>query len=137
MGKKTKYYAIGSPEGLAEARCRIAEAKRIGAEELDIGRYVNFLGFVEHERMPAYYAQADLLVLPSRREGFPLVLPEAMASGLPVVATTVGGVPEIVTDSETGLLVPPENPRALSEAINSLLNDPDRMKAMGIRGRKG
>ncbi len=105
------------------------------AEELDLSPSVRFLGFVEHDEMPEQYARADVFVLPSRREGFPLVLPEALASGLPVVATGVGGVPEIIADGETGLLVAPEDPHALAEAINSLLSDPERMKSMGMKGR--
>ena len=106
------------------------------AEELNMHRYVKFLGFIEHDKMPAYYAQADLFVLPSRRESFGLVLAEAMACGLPVVATTAGAIPEVVEDGVTGLLVPPDDPEALAGAMNSLLGDPAKMKAMGAQGRE-
>lgn len=111
------------------------EQYRALADELNVSRYVNFLGLLEHDRMPAYYAQADLFVLPSRRESFGLVLAEAMACGVPVVATTAGAIPEVVEDGVTGLLVPPDDPEALAQAITSLLSDPDRMKAMGTRGK--
>jgi glycosyltransferase involved in cell wall biosynthesis len=106
------------------------------ARTLQIMDQVHFLGHVEHGKLPAHYAKADLLVLPSRMESFGLVLVEAMACGLPVVATRVGGIPEVVEDGVTGLLVPPNDPEALAEGINSLLEDPDRMKAMGARGRE-
>ena len=106
------------------------------AQTLGIEEEVHFLGFVDPTKMPVHYASADLFVLPSARESFPLVLLEAMASGLPVVATTVGGVPEMVLEGETGLLVPPNDPEALAEAINSLLAEPARMRAMGAKGRE-
>jgi glycosyltransferase involved in cell wall biosynthesis len=112
------------------------EQYRTLAETLNIRDYVRFLGFIEHDEMPQHYAQADLFVLPSRRESFGLVLAEAMACGLPVVATTAGAIPEVVEDGVTGVLVPPDDPRALAKAINSLLSDPERMNAMDINGRK-
>jgi glycosyltransferase involved in cell wall biosynthesis len=86
--------------------------------------------------MALQYATADLFTLPSRMENFPLVLLEAMASGLPVAATAVGGVPELVVHGETGLLVPPNDPDALADAINDLLDDPEEMEEMGARGRQ-
>jgi glycosyltransferase involved in cell wall biosynthesis len=106
------------------------------AQALGIAEAVEFLGFVEHSKMQPHYARAHVFVLPSVRESFPLVLLEAMATGLPVVATAVGGVPEMVVHGETGLLVPPNDPAALGEAINALLDDPPRMKAMGSRGKE-
>lgn len=106
------------------------------ARTLGIEHAVRFLGHVEHSRLPSYYSNADLFVLPSLREGFPLVLVEAMACGLPVVATRVGGIPEVVEEGLTGLLVPPNDSRALAEAVNSLLDDPQRMRSMGAKGRQ-
>jgi phosphatidylinositol alpha-1,6-mannosyltransferase len=105
-------------------------------QTLGIEEEVHFLGHVDHSKLPAHYASAHLFVLPSRMENFPLVLLEAMAGGLPVVATAVGGVPEMVVHGETGLLIPPNDPQALAEAINSLLDDPERMEAMGAKGRQ-
>jgi glycosyltransferase involved in cell wall biosynthesis len=104
------------------------------AGELGIREHVRFLGFVEHQQMPRQYQQVDLFVLPSRRESFGLVLAEAMACGLPVVATTAGAIPEVVEDGVTGVLVPPDDPEALANAVVSLLSDPQRMKAMGKAG---
>lgn len=104
------------------------------AERLGVSEKVRFLGFVEHEEMPRHYQQADLFVLPSRRESFGLVLAEAMACGLPVVATTAGAIPEVVEDGVTGVLVPPDDPEALASAVVSLLSNRPRMQAMGTAG---
>jgi glycosyltransferase involved in cell wall biosynthesis len=80
--------------------------------------------FVGHQRdLRPYYSLADLFVLPSYSEGSPNVILEAMAAGVPIVATTVGGVPETVQDQRTALLVPAGNPRALAGAIGRLLTD--------------
>jgi glycosyltransferase involved in cell wall biosynthesis len=106
------------------------------AQKLGVEGQVHFLGFVDPSEMSSQYATADLFALPSRMESFPLVLLEAMAGGLPVVATDVGGIPELVAHGETGLLVPPNDPDALADAINDLLDDPQTMERMGERGRQ-
>lgn len=80
-------------------------------------------------------ADADLFVLPSRAEGLPLSICEAMLAGLAVVATDVGSVREVVEDGVTGLLVPPDDAAALTAAIRTLLDDPARRAAMGTAGR--
>lgn len=103
------------------------------AEELGISASVHWLGF--REDVPDLLRLSDLLVLPSINEPFGRVLIEGMAVGLPVVATASGGVPEIVVDGQTGLLVPPEEVDALADAIASLLTDPTRARAMGAAGR--
>lgn len=86
--------------------------------------------------VPQVLQDLDILVLPSLWEGLPNVILEAMASGLPVVATGVGGVPEIVVDNVTGFLVPPRQPEALSNAILRLVRDPDLRNRMGQAGRQ-
>jgi len=78
----------------------------------------------------------DLFVLPSLYEGLPNVILEAMASGLPVVATAVDGTVELVEDCKTGYLVPPEEPEELVEKISALLSDAKRRKQFGLEGRK-
>jgi glycosyltransferase involved in cell wall biosynthesis len=78
---------------------------------------------------------ADLFVSPSWAESFPYVILEAMALGVPVVATRVGGVAEAVRDGDTGLLVPPRDAASLARAIGSLISDRDRADAMGARAR--
>jgi glycosyltransferase involved in cell wall biosynthesis len=84
--------------------------------------------------MALWYALASALVMPSHSEGSPNVLLEAMAAGLPVVATTVGGIPEIAAAGETALLVPPHNPQALARAICTIVNEPAAAAAMGQAG---
>lgn len=77
----------------------------------------------------------DMFCLPSRHEGRPLALLEAQAAGLPVVATTAGGVPRMVTDGDDGLLVAPGDVTGLATALRSLADDPDRRRSLGERGR--
>jgi glycosyltransferase involved in cell wall biosynthesis len=79
---------------------------------------------------------ADVVALPSRSEGFPQVPLHAMAAERPVVATRVGGTPEVVEDGGTGLLVPPEDPRALAEALRHLLATPALARRLGAAGRE-
>ncbi|CAN5762239.1 glycosyltransferase family 4 protein [soil metagenome] len=83
-----------------------------------------------------YLAALDVFVLPSLWEALPVAPIEALACGVPVVATSVGGVPEVVDDGATGLLVEPGRPEALAEALEALLRDPDRRRAMGKEGRR-
>jgi len=114
---------------------RADEYKKL-AKDLKIDKRVEFSGRVEHEKLPERYANADLFVFPSRRESFGLVLAEAMAAGLPVVSTKVGAIPEVVEDGEAGILVQPDDPRKFAEAVNTLLNNPEKMKTMGLKGRE-
>lgn len=85
--------------------------------------------------LKSLYATADLFVLPTLADCFPLAIQEAMAAGLPVIATDVGAINEAVRDGETGLLVPPGDVRALIAALNALTGDPTRRQTMGTRGR--
>jgi glycosyltransferase involved in cell wall biosynthesis len=101
---------------------------------LGLGGRVRFLGNVQN--VPALLADASLFVLPSLSEGISLTLLEAMARGLPVVATRVGGNPEVVIDGETGLLVPAQSPRELAAAIGRIAGDWDQGRQMGLAGRK-
>ena len=86
--------------------------------------------------VPALLRGADVFVLSSRWEGLPIVVIEAMLSGLPVVATDVGGVREVVVEGETGFLVPPQDPSALASALERLLGDAELRRQMGAAGRK-
>lgn len=103
------------------------------SKDLGLGDHVTFLGRVDD--VAALLGRAKMLVLPSRMEGISLTLLEAMARGLPCVATRVGGNPEVVVDGETGLLVPPEDPEALAHALQALWTDPQRAEALGRAGR--
>ena len=85
---------------------------------------VIFHGYISSkDELLALYDDSDIFLLPSLTEGIPKTLYEAMARGVPVIATAVGGIPEIIKDGENGLLVPPANPEALSEALLRLIND--------------
>ncbi|MFA6108632.1 MAG: glycosyltransferase [Candidatus Latescibacterota bacterium] len=104
------------------------------ARESDLGGAVAFPGIVEDVR--PWLAGLDLLVVPSRREGLGLVILEGMAMGIPVVASRVGGIPEVVVDGETGLLVEAGDPASLAAAALTLLADPERRRRMGRAGRQ-
>lgn len=88
------------------------------------------------DEAPELLRSLDLFVLPSQAEGISNTILEAMACGLPVVATEVGGNAELVVEGETGRLVPAHNPAALAAAIHSYVDDPDRMQAHGAAGRR-
>jgi glycosyltransferase involved in cell wall biosynthesis len=104
-------------------------------DRLKLGERVEFRDLPWGQRAADRLASFDLFVLPSRNEGFPVTIMEAMLAGLPVVTTDVGSVREAVIDGETGLIVPPEDPAALAAAISTLVDDPDRRVAMGRRAR--
>jgi N-acetyl-alpha-D-glucosaminyl L-malate synthase BshA len=101
--------------------------------DLGLTGQVAFLG--EQARMGPFFAQADLFLLPSAQESFGLAALEALASGVPVVATDVGGVSEVVRHGETGRLVPSSDPRAMAAAVVDLLADAPRRTAMGQAAR--
>ncbi|MBI2089971.1 MAG: glycosyltransferase family 4 protein [Deltaproteobacteria bacterium] len=95
---------------------------------------VEFLGFVTD--IPKFLSSVDLFVLPSLYEGLGISVLEAMAAGKPVVASQIGGIPEIVMDRVTGMLVPPQDPEALAGAISELLSHNGLRRMMGERGRE-
>lgn len=104
--------------------------------ELGLQKAVEFLGWVQPDDVPALLNRATIGVFPSRDEPFGLVALEAGLMKRPVVATRVGGLPEVVDDGVTGLLVPPEDTDALAGAINEMLNAPARMIKMGEAGKQ-
>ncbi|MDI6704371.1 MAG: glycosyltransferase family 4 protein [bacterium] len=97
---------------------------------------VDFMGEVSHSVISGYMESADLFILPSLQEGLPLALLEAMAMGLPVIATSVGGIKDVVIHEKTGILIPPKKPRLLAEKIIYLLKDEDLRKKIGENGRR-
>jgi glycosyltransferase involved in cell wall biosynthesis len=103
--------------------------RRAGLEQ-----HVSLVGHIKDVR--PYYRAADLMVISSLREGSPNALLEAMAAGVPVVSTAVGGIPEIVSHGETALLVPPRDPVALANAIQQLFSDPALAEMMAGRARE-
>jgi glycosyltransferase involved in cell wall biosynthesis len=102
--------------------------------QLGLSRSTSLLGRTDD--MPAFYSSIDIQVSASRQEGLPITLLEGMASGLPVVATSVGAVPQVVHDGETGLLVEAGNPVALAAAILQVIDDPSLRASLGDRGRR-
>ena len=104
-------------------------------EQLFGGR-AKFLGAVAEDRLPAIFAAADIYVWPSVREAYGMALLEAQASGLPAVAGNVGGVPDILRDGETGLLVRDGDAADFAAKLRALLVDPARRAAMGARARE-
>jgi len=113
-----------------------AEALRMQAAALNITDSVQWLGRVPHQAVPHFIQQLSIFTMPSRAESFGVAALEAQACGVPVVATAVGGLPEVVRHGETGLLVAPENPRALAEAIAALLLDGERRATMSAAARQ-
>lgn len=112
------------------------ERLRERARELGLGERVSLVGKAGQDTIRQHYAAADLFCLPSLGEGVPVVLMEAMAMTLPVVATRVGGVAELVEDGVSGRIVSPGSPAELAAAIAELAADPSRRERMGTCGRE-
>ena len=96
---------------------------RADIERRGLGPRVTFLGSLEGRKKALAYATSAVIAIPSWTEAFPLVIPEAMAGGLPMVVTAVGAIPDFVVDGEDGLLIPPRDPSALAAALDRLLSD--------------
>jgi glycosyltransferase involved in cell wall biosynthesis len=114
-----------------------------GEEEVKLSKQVENLGIVDNVRFLGWRPDVneimgcfDIFVLPSLNEGMGRVLVEAMSAGLPIVASRVGGIPDLVEHEENGLLVPPANVGALERAISDLLSDKARRKRMGETGKR-
>lgn len=99
------------------------------------GETVRFTGYQSQDEVAAHLAQGDIFVLPSFAEGVPVVLMEAMASGLPVITTRIAGIPELVEDGRSGLIVAPGDAEALTHAILRLAADSGLRRQMGRAGR--
>ena len=107
--------------------------KRINRE----GKHkITYLGALNQADIVEWYQKASVFVLPSFSEAFPVVVLEALSCETPVVATAVGGIPEVVRNHENGILVPPNNPLKLAEAIQYLIDNKDIRIRMGRKGRK-
>jgi glycosyltransferase involved in cell wall biosynthesis len=105
------------------------------AIRLGVGREIRFAGALDREAVAERYRAADLFTLPSAAEAFGNVFAEAMASGLPIVGSTVGGIPELVEHGVNGLLITPGRPLALAQAIQYLAHDPELRQLMSVRNR--
>lgn len=126
-------FVIAGPAAQPAERALAARLQQRVAE-LGLGGCVDLPGPVEDPG--ELLRTARLLVVPSRSEGSPNVVVEAMAAGVPVVATSVGGVPELVDPGQTGLLVPPDDPAALADAVIATLRDPAAAAARAARARQ-
>jgi glycosyltransferase involved in cell wall biosynthesis len=111
-----------------------ADQQELERQAAELGVEACFHGFVDN--VTSRLDELDLFVLPSRTENLPIAVLEAMANALPVVATRVGGVPELVVDGETGILIEPGDPRQLAAAIQELALSPERRQALGRAGAR-
>ena len=112
------------------------EQARSLVESLNLKDYITILDWVNQEQRDALLAKANVFVLPSYNEGLPMALLEAMSWELPVITTPVGGIPEVVTHNQNGLLVNPGNIEQLSEAIHSLIDNETFRLSLGDAARK-
>jgi glycosyltransferase involved in cell wall biosynthesis len=133
--EKGVIYLVQAMEGLVASGTRniILQLVGIGTEEESLRQEVSrrgldgkvsFLGYVKHDgHLLDLYRESDVFILPSLTEGWPQSLLEAMACGIPVVATRVGGIPQMVADGENGLLIDPASPEAICDAVTRLVDD--------------
>jgi glycosyltransferase involved in cell wall biosynthesis len=134
-------FAIVHREVGAAVRLRIAgdgpERARLErlASDAGIGAEVEILGWLPHDDLPAFLQGLDVFVLPSVYEGFGVAAVEASATGLPVVASNVYGIPDVVRHGETGLLTPARDPEALAAAIRRLVDSAELRASLGSAGR--
>jgi glycosyltransferase involved in cell wall biosynthesis len=120
-----RFLIVGDGVGFADVQCHVRERR--------LERAIHMLGF--RRDVPEVMAALDVLVLPSiKSEATSQVILQALAVGTPVVATSVGGSPELIRDRVTGRLVPPADAAALAHAILDMLRDPERARAMAQRG---
>jgi glycosyltransferase involved in cell wall biosynthesis len=106
------------------------------AINLGVADVVHFRENVPDDDLTRLYSQADLFVLPSEQETLPLVVLEAMAAGCPLIATSVGGIPDIVVNGENGLLIDPGNAEEIVEGVSMLLNDDNLRMKLSEQGRR-
>jgi len=103
--------------------------------DLGINKHANYLGWVSEEERDRLFRETDIFVLPSYAEGMPMSILEAMSYGVPVISTIVGGIPELIEDGETGLLVNPGDIDMLYEKMNDLIHNDEYRKKLGENGR--
>ncbi|MSQ41654.1 MAG: glycosyltransferase family 1 protein [Dehalococcoidia bacterium] len=130
--ERVRLLLVGGDE---RAAAEFARLRAIAQEEGVAGR-VHFLGAIPHERLAVYYNAADVVVAPSFYESFGLVALEAMASGVPVVASRVGGLVSTIADGRTGYLVPWRCPEPFAEKIDLLLSNEALRRALGAAARQ-
>ena len=110
-----------------------AELKEL-VKQLNINEQVTFTGYQRNIHDYLHFFQ--IFAIPSLHEAHPLVLMEGMGQGKPIIATTVGGIPEVINDGQNGLLVPPSNSVKIAEAINRLIKEPQLLESLGKKARE-
>ncbi len=105
------------------------------ADSLGVSERVKFLGFVPYEKIPEYLSVCDIFIRASRSEGFGNAFIEAMATGLPVIATPVGGIPDFLDDRETGLFCAPNNPKSIALAVEAIIDDKRLKEALVAKAK--
>lgn len=128
MTKNVRVMLIGEGPMVPEVRKFVG---KLGLED-----YVQLRGSIRHSDVPVHMNKASIFVLPSLKEGMPFVLLEAMACGKAVVCSDISGINDVVVNNDNGILVPAKNPRALSDAISSLLNDSELRRKLGVNARR-
>lgn len=128
LNKNFEILLIGEGSKKEELRKKI--------NNLKLKNYFNFLGSKSNKEVIRSYSTSDIFILPSLWEGLPLTLLEALASGLPVITTDVGGISDICTDNENALIIPPKNTREIKDAMIRLINNPRLRKQLGENGRQ-
>jgi len=124
---ETEFWIVGKD--------KVEPAMRLLCDRLGVSDHFRFLGWVSHQDLYNIYAQCDIFVMPSLIEAFGVVFLEAMAAGLPVIGTRVGGIPEIIRDGINGILVEPGKPNELGSAIIKVLKDrtlSEKLKQAGL-----
>jgi glycosyltransferase involved in cell wall biosynthesis len=111
----------------------LEQARRLATE---CGAPVTVLAWLDARRRDALLAASDVFVLPSHREGMPMAMLEAMANGLPLIVSAVGGIPDVVTDGVEGSLIAPADIPQLSRALSAMITDPDRRWELGRHARE-
>lgn len=107
------------------------------ANNNDLSDNIVFLGKKPYSEIPNIFKNSNIIVIPSiKSEGTPTVISEAMASGRPIIGTTIGGIPDLIENGKNGVLINPNNPKELAENIINLLKDPDQSAKMGQQGRQ-
>src|SRR5262249_10207352 len=111
-----------------------ASLRKACLSDLVLGRRIHMTGYVRD--VFQFLCGADIFVLPSRQEGTSTSLLEALSIGLPAVGSDVGGIHDVLSAGECGVLVPPEDPEALAKALRGLMSHPERRADLGLRGRE-
>ena len=143
---KGVYDALGAMKVLAESDEHVRlmlvgdGPERRGLAEVaaseGLAEQVVFAGYVPNDQVPDYLAASDIFLFPSRHEGAPRAVGEAMAMSLPVVASAVGGIPEIISEGETGMLLHTGDADEIASAVGRLLGDPVLRNRLGSRARR-